>query len=452
MEYRCVDVGSEKCPCVLMEAGQCYTCRMCRDGVCACGESWRGSCPYTTWLQQGGCAQEAPRVSEASILAVREYAPHLSVVRLSVPRGLAQRCRTLGAYIIVESLGWQIPLSVLRSTYTAGAASHTTPAAASTAGAAPAAVSASTSGSASTDIQSASIKTDIDLIPASAFPSAIDAAGGGQIEIAIQPIGPKSRALLQDLTAPWRIRGPFYGGLTALGRGALHPADPLLVIAKGTAIAPFINMLERFCQAGTQDISTAYQAQDAAADSQAEAAATDAQLSTVGAASAASAISGAQAGRAAAAEKTQSLTPGLRLLIDADKLTADFLTDYLKTQEGQSIPWQPIRLASEMERAAMLIAESRQTLFLASPHYAAQAEKAFLKSAAFDGAARVQHGTCGLKDREDAISQAQNRCLLLPNHANICCGIGICGACSETDGDGVTMRKCKCVQPETMVR
>lgn len=407
MEYRCVDVGSEKCPCILMEAGQCYTCRMCRENVCACGESWRGSCPYTTWLQQGGCAQEAPRVSEASILAVREYAPHLSVVTLSVPRGLAQRCRTLGAYIIVESLGWQIPISVLRSTYAAGTASHTTPAAASTAGAAPAG-SASTSGSASTDIQSASIKTDTDLIPASAVPSAIDAAGGGQIEIAIQPIGPKSRALLQDLTAPWRIRGPFYGGLTALGSGVLHPADPLLVIAKGTAIAPFINMLERFCQAGTQDISTACQ--------------------------------------------TQSLTPGLRLLIDGDKLTADFLTDYLKTQEGQSIPWQPIRLASEMERAAALIAESRQTLFLASPYYAAQAKKAFLKSAAFDGAARVQHSTCGLKDREDAISQAQNRCLLLPNHANICCGIGICGACSETDGDGVTMRKCKCVQPETMVR
>ena len=425
MEYRCVDVGTEKCPCILMEAGQCFSCRMCRDGVCACGESWRGSCPYTTWLQQGGCTQDAPRVSEASILAVREYAPHLSVVTLSVPRGLAQRCRTLGTYIIVESLGWHIPLSVLRSTYAAATASHTTPAAASTAGTAPA-------GSASTDIQSASIKTDTDLIPASAFPSAIDAAGGGQIEIAIQPIGPKSRALLQDLTAPWRIRGPFYGGLTALGRGALHPADPLLVIAKGTAIAPLINILERVCLAGTRDI--------------------DAQLSTVGTASAAPALSGAQAARAAAAEKKQRLTSGLRLLIDADKLTADFLTDYLKTQDGQPIPWQPIRLASEMDRAAVLIAESRQTLFLASPYYAAQAKKAFLKSAAFDGAARVQHSTCGLKDREVAISQARNRCLLLPNHANICCGIGICGACSETDGDGVTVRKCKCAQTVSIAR
>ena len=408
MEYRCVDVGTEKCPCILMEVGQCYTCRMCRDDVCACGENWRGSCPYTTWLQQGGRAQEAPRVYEASILSVREYAPYLSVVTLSVPRGFAQRCRALGTYIIVESLGWQIPLSVLRSTYAAGTASHTTPAGASTAEAAPNTGNFTSVRAASADVQYPLANAGTDLISAFAFPPAIDAAGGGQIEIAIQPIGPKSRALLQDLTAPWRIRGPFYGGLTALGRGALHPADPLLVIAKGTAIAPFINMLERFCPAGTQDISSACQA--------------------------------------------QSLTSGLRLLLDADKLTADFLTDYLKTQDGRPIPWQPIRLASEMEQAAALIAENRQTLFLASPYYAAQAKKAFLKSAAFDGAARVQDSICGLKDREDAISQARNRCLLLPNHANICCGIGICGACSETDGDGVTVRKCKCAQTETVVR
>ena len=171
MEYRCVDVGTEKCPCILMEAGQCYTCRMCRDGVCACGESWRGSCPYTTWLQQGGRIQEAPRVYKASILAVREYAPHLSVVTLSVPRGLAQRCRTLGTYIIVESLGWQIPLSVLRSTYAAGTASHTTPAAASIAG-----------GNADAGIRSVSVLIEADCIsvdaePAGAVP-AVDAAAG----------------------------------------------------------------------------------------------------------------------------------------------------------------------------------------------------------------------------------------------------------------------------------
>ena len=34
--------------------------------------------------------------------------------------------------------------------------------------------------------------------------------------------------------------------------------------------------------------------------------------------------------------------------------------------------------------------------------------------------------------------------VIYPNHANICCGLGLCGACSHTDADGVTVRACKC--------
>ncbi len=326
MEYRCVDAGTEKCPCVLMEAGQCYTCSMSRDGVCACGENWRGSCPYTVWLQQGGQRQPAPQSCEAPVLAVREYAPHLSAVTLSVPRGLAQRCRALGTYLIVESLGWQIPLSVLRSTY---------------------------------------------------------AESGGRIEIALQPAGPKSRALLQNGSAPWHVRGPFYGGLTHLGSGALDTAAPLLVIAKGTALAPFVNVIDRW------DL------------------------------------------------------PKLTVLIDDDKLTADFLADYLKTENGEKIPWQPIRLASEMPKAMAMLRENEQTLFLASPYYAAQAKKAFAACCTIGCAAQHASSSCSCTSAAHD-RQAQAHCLLLPNHANICCGVGICGACSETDADGVTVRKCKC--------
>lgn len=36
--------------------------------------------------------------------------------------------------------------------------------------------------------------------------------------------------------------------------------------------------------------------------------------------------------------------------------------------------------------------------------------------------------------------------IIAPNHANMCCGEGICGACSYTDKDGVTVRRCKCGQ------
>lgn len=358
MEYRCVDAGTEKCPCVLMEAGQCYTCRMSRDGVCACGKNWRGSCPYTVWLQQGGQRQAGPQSYEAPILAVREYAPHLSAVTLSVPRGLAQSCRALGTYFIVESLGWQIPLSVLRSTYTAKSALR---------------------GCGDTAIQDTAA-------PASAACE----EGSGRIEIALQPAGPKSRALLQNGLAPWRIRGPFYGGLTHLGSGALDAAAPLLVIAKGTALAPFVNVIDRW------DLSK------------------------------------------------------LTLLIDADKLTAEFLADYLRTESGEKVSWQPIRLISEMPKAVAMIRESKQTLFLASPYYTAQAKKAFTACCTIGCDAQHASGSCSCTSASHAW-QAQGRCLLLPNHANICCGIGICGACSETDADGMTVRKCKCQPMQNVI-
>ena len=46
MEYKCVDRGSARCPCALMEAGQCYTCTMSRKGKCDCSVDWQGVCPY----------------------------------------------------------------------------------------------------------------------------------------------------------------------------------------------------------------------------------------------------------------------------------------------------------------------------------------------------------------------------------------------------------------------
>ena len=40
-------------------------------------------------------------------------------------------------------------------------------------------------------------------------------------------------------------------------------------------------------------------------------------------------------------------------------------------------------------------------------------------------------------------AQIPMRQIIFPNHANMCCGEGICGACSHTDNDGTTVRACK---------
>ncbi len=42
------------------------------------------------------------------------------------------------------------------------------------------------------------------------------------------------------------------------------------------------------------------------------------------------------------------------------------------------------------------------------------------------------------------LSVRQKLLVIRPNPANLCCAMGICGSCSHTDGDGVTVKLCKC--------
>ncbi|MGN1414656.1 MAG: hypothetical protein ACI4WY_10485 [Anaerovoracaceae bacterium] len=44
---------------------------------------------------------------------------------------------------------------------------------------------------------------------------------------------------------------------------------------------------------------------------------------------------------------------------------------------------------------------------------------------------------------EDLTAEEKER-LVVPNPANLCCGMGLCGSCSHTDPDGLTVRLCKC--------
>ena len=44
---------------------------------------------------------------------------------------------------------------------------------------------------------------------------------------------------------------------------------------------------------------------------------------------------------------------------------------------------------------------------------------------------------------EDLSAEEKGK-LIEPNPANLCCGMGLCGSCSHTDKDGLTVRLCKC--------
>jgi len=324
MRYLCADRGSRRCPCILMEAGKCYTCTMVRDGVCSCEDQsgWQGVCPYTEYCQLGGAAQEAPEdcMTLFDVMQKTSYGPDIHAVGLSCSRGFMESCRRPGAYVMAEALGWRTPVSLLRTGMKKGIC---------------------------------------------------------RVEFLLKESGPKTAELarMADEEKVWKLAGPYYNGLLhseefygqMLGKKQeenLKNAE-LTVIARGTAAAPFFHLRDLLPEAGRKQV---------------------------------------------------------RLYLDDEMLPEDFCREYLKGME-----FERIRLSGEEDLKRMkALAEARLRdgngwiAVLASPYY-------------------LQQILAGLDESE------KNR-VIVPNQANLCCGMGICGSCSCTDGDGVTVKLCKCSQ------
>ena len=132
-----------------------------------------------------------PILMPAEVVYQKNYSSKLTVVRLEVPAGFAQQCHRLGSYIMAQVMGYMVPLSVLHSSY--------------------------------------AVEKRRFLIGPRPY-----------IEVAVQPIGLKTMQLANPLSKFWNIQGPFYSGLQTAGR--IDTSKPMLVIAKGTALAPFLNV------------------------------------------------------------------------------------------------------------------------------------------------------------------------------------------------------------------
>lgn len=343
MEYKCVDQGSVKCPCHLTEAGQCYACGMLRTGECGCSTQWSGSCPYSEFVQNGSRAQPLPMLVPAEAVYHKKYSSHLMVVRLEVSAGFAQQCHRLGTYIMAQVMGYMVPLSVLKSSY--------------------------------------AVKKRRFIVGERPY-----------IEVAVQPIGVKTMHMVNPLNRFWSIQGPFYGGLQRIGK--IDTAKPILVIAKGTALTPFLNI-----------------ASNLAGDNPTK----------------------------------------INLFVDDDKLTPEFVNDYVNNVG--KLRFNYIDLASDMDMVLSMIDMYDQVMFLASPYYTNQVIRKLRESGKLNTqAAKAEAVNAGIFAAEHANSVGRGifaqsgRCLVVANHANMCCGLGMCGSCSHTDKDGITVKKCKCIE------
>ena len=333
MAYICMDKGTDKCPCILMEAGQCYTCGMIRTGRCDCLAGWQGTCPYTEYVQQGKRPVASKKARCFTVDSRRDHSPCFSTVTLRVPFAYAVRCHDPGTFVMVESDGWQIPLSVMESR-TGTAASGTE----------------------------------------------------GHISIAINITGPKTVGLIKrtSVGTVWKVKGPYHNGL--LNIQSYDPKALSIVAAKGISLMPFLNIKDRI---------------------------------TAGMAS---------------------------FYLDRHKLPDSFLTEYIGELEreemdfGADIKAISEKIKDDYDYCLESTGREPNIFLLVSPYFAGRItaclpERITAGSVSADGSGDPagEKGTAAVKR------------LILPNHSTMCCGEGLCGACSHTDENGVTVRGCKCL-------
>ena len=227
---KCIDAGTVNCPCYLAEYGKCQVCSrlggsctcctVCSGGSelhdagcdcdrnagtpAACNCQWQGVCIYNEYMQNKFCIYEQRESRLCEIQKIKWFEDDLAVMRISVPRGMAERASLPGSFVFVKSPEMEsyfdFPVSVLRSDFENSA-----------------------------------------------------------LELAVKVLGPKSRALLDRDRGYVELRGVYRNGLLGaeklLGAGdRLRTANQggtdldagklrVLCFTKGIGIAPVANYI-----------------------------------------------------------------------------------------------------------------------------------------------------------------------------------------------------------------
>lgn len=365
---KCVDLGSEYCPCPLALTGDCLICsrlqersgfdgsseRMFPSGEdCDC--EWSGSCPYTVLVQNGGKVAEGRQEFPVRLVERKDYGEDGSVLVLDVGRGLAQKASQPGSFVFLRR--------VQGEDQNRGAAE--------------------TGSFVYGDTPISVMRAD---------------EAEGTIHLAIRREGPKSKMLLDRALAiddvreekacgslkykeTYQIRGPYYSGL--LGKEALRPANvkgkKILFLTKGIGAAPVLLTMNRLM---TMD--------------------------------------GTEGGKVQGAEK-KPLTQ-IRWLADDTKIDRKLIEDYVRMIGGDIRPEYTVLAGSPgAGRMVELLGEEYyDTVVISGSPYFVETMRREMKT---------------------LLPEAE---LVVSNNATMCCGEGICGACTEVAEDGRVIRRCKC--------
>ncbi|WZL74929.1 sulfide/dihydroorotate dehydrogenase-like FAD/NAD-binding protein [Clostridiaceae bacterium 35-E11] len=178
---KCIDAGSEYCPCYLAETNDCIVCSQ-LSGKSFCDCNWNGVCIYQEYFWCGNKKKNHREISEAKIIQKKEMTEQVTILKLKTTQALARKLKHPGSYIFIRDVHkpvfFDVPMSIMKAD-----------------------------------------------------------ENKGEIEIAVHVLGPKTKSLIACSNTVL-IKGPYWNGILGFKDLKNMTEKKALLIARGISLAP----------------------------------------------------------------------------------------------------------------------------------------------------------------------------------------------------------------------
>ncbi|MGE5485035.1 MAG: hypothetical protein ACM3X4_08475 [Ignavibacteriales bacterium] len=187
----CIDAGSQFCPCVLADLGECITCSLLKgEDLCNC--TWSGVCVYSEWVWAGRRPLPPRPEYELPLLDINNGSKSLAVFTVNLPDNLARDVSDPGTFLFLRPPGtrqcFNTPVSIMDVT-------------------------------------------------------------GRKAKFSVQLIGPKTKALARS-SGVLLARGPYWNGVFGVQRLRHLRNSRALIVAKGIGQGPALHIARRLLAQG----------------------------------------------------------------------------------------------------------------------------------------------------------------------------------------------------------
>ena len=116
--YKCVDAGSEYCPCILAENLECISCSLLQGkDTCDCSCSWNGVCILNEFNFNNKKVNKERKTYEGHVTQINSLNSNVFMLKIKTKRELVKNLNRSGSYVFIRGVGkenkFDVPMSVL---------------------------------------------------------------------------------------------------------------------------------------------------------------------------------------------------------------------------------------------------------------------------------------------------------------------------------------------------